>query len=150
VKNLRSVLGRQFHILVPDGFTPIAAFVRQAGPAGEGVTVSLPGRPPERLLGEGLRFVAQFEKATGTPVEAYSLTAAEATEIMLDAIARSDGSRASVTSNVFKMKVTNGILGSFSFDRNGDTTAGAITIYRIVGGKPMIASVITPASGLVH
>src|SRR6266567_2776317 len=45
-----------------------------------------------------------------------------------------DGSRASVTSNLLKTKVANGILGSFSFDRNGDTTAGAVTIYRIVGG----------------
>ena len=38
----------------------------------------------------------------------------------------------------------NGILGSFSFDRNGDTTAGAITIYRIVSGKPTILSVPPP------
>jgi branched-chain amino acid transport system substrate-binding protein len=150
VKNLRSVLGARFHILAPDGFTPIASFARQAGPAAEGVTVSFATRPPERLLGEGPRFVAQFEKATGTPVEAYSVAAAQATEIMLDAIARSDGTRASVTSDLFKTKVTNGILGSFSFDHNGDTTAAGITIYRIVNGKPTIESVITPSPSLLR
>jgi hypothetical protein len=70
--------------------------------------------------------------------------------VLLDAIARSDGSRASATAELFKTKVTNGILGSFSSDRNGDTTVGAVTIYRIVRGKPTILSVITPPSSLVR
>lgn len=70
--------------------------------------------------------------------------------MLLDAIARSDGRRASVTAELFKTKVTNGILGSFSFDANGDTTAGAVTIYRIVRGKPTVFMVITPAPSLVR
>jgi branched-chain amino acid transport system substrate-binding protein len=150
VKSLRSVLGQRFHILTPDGFTPITAFARLAGPAAEGVTVSFTARPPGRLPGEGQRFVSQFERAIGRPVEAYSVAAAQATEVLLDAIAESDGTRASVTSNVLKTKVTNGILGSFSFDRNGDTTAGAVTIYRIVRGSPMLVTVITPRPSLIH
>ncbi len=149
VKSLRSVLGDRVHILVPDGFTPISAFAKLAGPAAEGVTVSFPAAPPERLHGDGHRFVAEFGKAVGSPVEAYSVAWAQATEVLLDAIARSDGSRASVTSNLFKTKVSNGILGNFSFDRNGDTTAGAVTIYRIVGGSPRALSVITPPSSLL-
>jgi DNA-binding SARP family transcriptional activator/ABC-type branched-subunit amino acid transport system substrate-binding protein/streptogramin lyase len=150
VKSLRSVLGDRFPILAPDGFTPISAFARLAGPAAEGVTVSFTAAPPERLRGRGRRFVADFREAIGRPVEAYSVAAAQAAEVLLDAIARSDGSRASVTAELFKTKVTNGILGSFSFDRNGDTTAGAVTIYRIVRGKPTIFSVITPSPSLVR
>ena len=150
VKDLRSVLGERVHILAPDGFTPISGFVRQAGPAAEGVTVSFTAKPPERLRGAGERFVAEFGKAIGRSVEDYSVAAAQATEVLLDAIAKSDGSRASVTANVFKNKITNGILGSFSFDHNGDTTAGAVTIYRVVGGKPAILTVITPPLSLVH
>jgi branched-chain amino acid transport system substrate-binding protein len=144
------VLGGRFHILAPDGFTPIASFVRQTGPAAEGTTVSITAAPPERLRGEGAHFVAEFERAIGRPVEVYSVAAAQATEVLLDAIASSDGSRASVTSNVFKTKVTNGILGSFSFDRNGDTTAGAVTVYRVVGGKQTVFAVITPRTSLVR
>jgi hypothetical protein len=48
------------------------------------------------------------------------------------------------------LRVSKGILGTFSFDRNGDTTAGAITIYRILGGEPTIADVITPPPSLVR
>jgi branched-chain amino acid transport system substrate-binding protein len=150
VDDLRSALGERVHILAPDGFTPLSAFVRRAGPAAEGMTASIPAAPPERLRGEGRRFVAAFGRAIGRPVEVYSVAAAQAAEILLDAIANSDGSRGSVTSNVFKTKVENGILGSFSFDRNGDTTAGAITIYRVVAGKPTVYAVITPSPSLVR
>src|SRR5213079_878584 len=150
VKNLRSVLGDGVRILAPDGFTPIAPFAQLAGPAAEGVLVSFPAVPPERLRGEGRRFVAQFGNAIGRPVEAYSVATAQAAEVLLDAIATSDGTRASVTSNVLEARVKNGILGSFSFDRNGDTTAGAVTIYRVAGGKPRIFKVITPSPSLVR
>ena len=149
MKGLRSALGERIRILAPDGFTPLSGFVRLAGPAAEGVTISFPATPPERLRGEGRRFAADFGKAIGRPIEAYSLSAAQATEVLLDAIAKSDGSRASVTAQVFKTRVSNGILGSFSFDRNGDTTAGAVTIYRIVHGTPMVMTVITPSHSLL-
>ena len=148
VGDLRSMLGRRVRILTPDGFTPISRLVQLLGPAAEGVTVSFPAASPERLRGEGRRFVADFRKATGRPVEAFSVAAAQATETLLDAIAKSDGSRASVTAELFKTKVTDGILGTFSFDRNGDTTAGAVTIYRIVRGKPTIFRVFTPSPRL--
>jgi branched-chain amino acid transport system substrate-binding protein len=150
VKNLRSVLGDRVAILTPDGFMPFDAFVRLVGPSAEGVTVSFPATPPERLHGEGRRFVAQFGKAVGRPIEAYSVAWAQATEVLLDAIARSDGTRASVTANLFKTKVKNGILGSFTFDRNGDTTAGSVTIYKVIQGKPAVFAVITPPARLVH
>jgi hypothetical protein len=55
-----------------------------------------------------------------------------------------------VVRELFRTRVSNGILGSFSFDRNGDTTAGRITIYRIVHGTPAIFRVITPSVSLVR
>jgi DNA-binding SARP family transcriptional activator/ABC-type branched-subunit amino acid transport system substrate-binding protein/streptogramin lyase len=149
VKGLRFALGDRVHILAPDGFTPFTGFVRLAGPAAEGMTISFTATPPERLGAEGRRFAAEFRKAIGRPIQGYSLSAAQATEVLLDAIARSDGSRASVTAQVFKTRVSSGILGSFSFDRNGDTTAGAVTIYRIVHGLPTVMTVITPSRSLL-
>ena len=136
--------------MAPDGFTPFAAFAERAGPAAEGMTISITAVPPERLRGEGKQFVARFGRAIGRPVEAYSVAAAQATEVLLDAIERSNGTRASVTRELFKTKVSNGPLGSFSFDRNGDTTAGAITIYRIERGKAAVFKVITPRPNLVR
>jgi hypothetical protein len=55
-----------------------------------------------------------------------------------------------VTANVLGANIRNGILGNVSFDRNGDTTAGAVTIYRVVGGLPSVFAVITPPPSLVR
>ena len=52
---------------------------------------------------------------------------------MLDAIARSDGTRASVTREVFRTRVEDGILGDIRFDRNGDLVDAPFTFVRIVG-----------------
>ena len=51
-----------------------------------------------------------------------ALYAAQATEVMLDAIAHSNGTRQSVTRALLASCVQNGILGSFCFDANGDPT----------------------------
>jgi ABC-type branched-subunit amino acid transport system substrate-binding protein len=80
----------------------------------------------------------------------YSITAAQATQVLLDAIAASDGTRASVTRNLFRTRVTNGILGDFEIDENGDTTAGGVTMYRIENGEPRVVDVVTPPRSLVR
>ena len=54
-----------------------------------------------------------------------------------------------MTKELFKTKVTNGILGSFSINANGDTNANPVTIYKIVGGKQKTLKVITPPTNLV-
>ena len=57
--------------------------------------------------------------------------AAQSAEVLLDAIARSDGTRASVTEELFRTRVTDGLLGDFAFDENGDITAPAVTFLRL-------------------
>jgi len=64
------------------------------------------------------------------------LEAAQAAELVLDAIARSDGTRASVLEELQASEVRDGILGSFHFDRNGDNSAAAISVLRITGTTP--------------
>ena len=51
---------------------------------------------------------------------------------MLDAIEKSDGTRASVTDELLKTNITDGILGTFSINENGDTTANPVTVYQQV------------------
>jgi hypothetical protein len=57
--------------------------------------------------------------------------------VLLDAIGKSDGSRAEVIKNVYNAKVTNGLIGSFSFNKNGDITGatGAALDYTVYVGK---------------
>ena len=147
VRDLRAALGPHVHILAPDGFTP-EALIQQAGRAAEGVVVSFPVVHPARLPPAGRRFVETFEQAIERQAAPPSAAMAQATEVLLDAIATSDGTRASVTRNLFRTRVKDGILGSFEFDANGDTTAGGVTMYRIERGKPRLLTVITPPDSL--
>ena len=80
----------------------------------------------------GKRFMKDLKARTGKPGEFYTAFAAQSAEILLDAIARSDGTRASVTKELFKTRVENGILGDIRFDKNGDPVEAPVTIWRIV------------------
>ena len=123
IRDLRAVLGDDILILAPDGFSDFRTLTQVAGAAAEDVVVSVPGVPAERIRGSGRRFVEEFEEAIGGKATPYSITAAQATQVLLDAIAASDGTRASVTRNLFQTRVEDGILGDFELDTNGDTTA---------------------------
>jgi hypothetical protein len=59
------------------------------------------------------------------------LPAAQATELVLDAIARSDGTRVSVLDELRGAEVTGGILGDFRIDRHGDITPARLAIFRV-------------------
>ena len=69
---------------------------------------------------------------------------------MLDAIARSNGTRASITHALFETRVRNGILGDFDVTPSGDITATTVTIYRILHGRQVLYGVITPPADLLR
>jgi ABC-type branched-subunit amino acid transport system substrate-binding protein/streptogramin lyase len=149
LRDLRAVLGPRIPILAPDGFSEFRDIIEQAGADAEGLFASVASFPPSRVPASGRGFVDAFEKAIGGEVDPYSITTAQATEVLLAAIAASDGTRASVAEELLKVRVKDGILGSFEFDANGDTTAGAVTMYRIEKGKPRVHAVLTPPAELV-
>jgi len=150
IKDLNSVLGNNVQLLAPDGFTPISAVVSGAGQASEGLYVSVAGQPNENLGPKGKAFVKDFgaTQASGN-VDPYSAYAAQSMEVLLTAIENSDGTRPDVAAQLLKTKVTDGILGSFTIDANGDTNANPVTIYQIKGGKQTTYKVITPPADLV-
>ena len=146
LKDLRAVLGARIAIMAPDGFTPVESVVTVAGGAAEHLYVSLAGPPADRLTGRGKSFVDAFGATVGGPekVTADAAYAAQATEVLLDAIAASDGSQASVAEKLSATNVTDGIMGSFTIDANGDTTRGAMSIFQIEKGKQSIVTVVAP------
>jgi branched-chain amino acid transport system substrate-binding protein len=150
VRDIRRVLGGRVQLIAPDGFSDFDGLVEDSGSAAEGMVITFPVVPPTRFPPSGREFAKAFEEAVGAPADPYSMAVAQATEVLLDAIAASDGTRASVTRNLFRTRVTNGILGDFEIDENGDTTAGGVTMYRIENGKPRVADVITPPRSLVR
>ena len=148
IRDRRAGLGPKVRFMASDGFADFAVLVN-AGAAVEDMTISLPGAPTEQLPASGKAFVRAFGRAVGQTPYSYSVYAAEATEVLLNAIARSEGTRASVTAQLFKTKVSKGLVGSFSIDAKGDTTGGAVTIYRIIRRTPTVFRVITPSPDLV-
>jgi branched-chain amino acid transport system substrate-binding protein len=150
IKDLRSVLPSSVTILSPDGFTPISAVVDGAGTAAEGQYVSVAGQPNENLGPTGKTFVKNFSKEIGGKnPDPYSAYAAQAAAVLLTAIKNSDGTRKSVTEQLLKTKVTDGIIGSFTINSNGDTSSNPVTIYRIKNGEQTTYKVITPPQDLV-
>jgi branched-chain amino acid transport system substrate-binding protein len=116
-------------LMAPDGFSDFTA----NGPAGAGMFITVAGVPPEKLTGAGATFIKNFGAQIGKKPNPYSAYAAQSMAVMLDAIAKSDGSRASVMDNLLHTKVTDGILGTFSINANGDTTRNPVTVYQQVG-----------------
>jgi ABC-type branched-subunit amino acid transport system substrate-binding protein len=91
----------------------------------------------ERLTPTGQRFAREFAPTQPDgSIPSYVLETAQAAEVLLEAISRSDGSRESVLKELRAVQVSGGILGSFRFDANGDKTPGSITVYRITGENP--------------
>ena len=121
LKDLRSVIGPKPAFAGPDGWTPYSATLG-AGSAAQDMYVSYAGLPlrssarPGRSSSPG-----QVRESSSARLPPYAVYQGQTAQIMLDAISRSDGTRASVTSELFKAHVKNGIMGTFHFDKNGDT-----------------------------
>jgi len=146
VEDLRTALP-DVQLLGPDGFAR-SDVARGLGPAGEGMLVTVAGIPAELLPPTGKEFVREFGTAVDEPAHSGAPEAAQATEVLLDAIARSDGTRASVVEELFATKVENGILGSFAFDRFGDIVPAPIGVYRFENGELVPHDVVRPSTGI--
>ena len=146
VENLRAALPPGVELVAPDGFA-YSDVAQGLGAAGEGMLVTSTSVPSELLPPAGERFVREFGHPVGEPGFLGAPEAAQATEVLLDAIARSDGTRASVVEELFATKVEHGILGSFSFDRFGDVDPAPIGVYRFEGGDVVAHDVVRPAGG---
>jgi branched-chain amino acid transport system substrate-binding protein len=144
VEDLRAALGPRVTFIAPDSFLA-DDIAEELGAAGEGMRVTNPGVPPEQLPPAGSRLLRELGVAS--PEARYAPEAAQATEVLLDSIARSDGTRASVVDELFKTEVTNGFLGSFSFDRYGDIAPAPVGIYRFEGGEIVADGVIRAPLG---
>jgi branched-chain amino acid transport system substrate-binding protein len=136
-------------IIAPDGFTPVSATVQEAGIAANNMYVSVAGLPNSALKGAGQSFVKSFTKADHKAPDPYSVYAAQAAEVLVQAIAQSNGTKADVAKQLFKVNLKNSILGNVSFNANGDVTANPVTIYKVIRGASTTYKVIVPPNALV-
>jgi branched-chain amino acid transport system substrate-binding protein len=154
IKDKVSVLGPntgKVKLIVPDGFTTQSTIDEAGASNANGLYASVAGVPPSKLKGAGATFVTDFDNAYHPDaLDPYTPYAAAAAQVLLNAIQASDGTRASIASHLFGVKVTNSVLGSFAIDQNGDTNQGSMTIDVAKGGKLVTYKVLTPPASLVE
>jgi branched-chain amino acid transport system substrate-binding protein len=138
IKDKVAVLGKndgKVKLFAPDGFTTQQT-IDEAGTAAAGMYMSVAGVPIDEFKGKGAEFAKAFKPTLGgKEIDPYAIYGAQAAQVMLDAIAASDGSRADVIAKLFQTKVNNGFLGSFDINENGDPSGaqGAVvgfTVYK--------------------
>ena len=154
IKDKVSVLGPNtgnVKLLLPDGFTTQSTIDEAGAKNAEGLYSSVAGVPPDQLKGAGATFVQDFtNKYHPDALDPYTPYAAAATQVLLNAIKASDGSRASISQHLFGVTVNDSVLGTFSIDQNGDTNQGSMTVDVAKGGKLVTYKVLTPPSNLVE
>jgi DNA-binding SARP family transcriptional activator/ABC-type branched-subunit amino acid transport system substrate-binding protein/outer membrane protein assembly factor BamB len=135
IRELRAALGHEVVLVGPSGLTGVPQLMKSSRGSALGMYLSFPGVLLESLSPAGSSWVERFRKSQGrAAIEPSAVYAAQATEVLLDAIARSDGTRASVVEELFATRIRNGLLGSFGFDQNGDISESPITIVRVQRG----------------
>jgi branched-chain amino acid transport system substrate-binding protein len=137
-------------LMLPDGFTTDAVFQRSEGgtPNANGAYFTVAGVGIDKYKGSALKFIDGFKgQLGGKPVDPYAILGAQAAQVLLNAIEKSDGTRSSVIDNVSKTKVNDGLIGSFSLNKNGDLTGakGAAVLFTIYNGTNHLQTILTTA-----
>ncbi|MBA2641822.1 MAG: branched-chain amino acid ABC transporter substrate-binding protein [Actinobacteria bacterium] len=137
-------------LLAPDGFTPFTEVDKAGSAVTEDMYVTVAGSSADALVAEGgagREFINAFKAETGVGrVEPYTAYAAQAAQVLLDAIAAAGNDRAATIDNILGAEI-DGILGQFTINEEGDVSSGAITVYG--GPEWKDVKVITPAVELV-
>jgi ABC-type branched-subunit amino acid transport system substrate-binding protein len=123
----------------------VGQLAAEVGDLAEGAAMTVGGVPPDRAGDAASGFEQEFERKIGNPPQPYAVDAAQAAQVVLDAIAGSDGTRAGVRRAVLATRVERGILPSFSFTRTGEPTPAPVTILRVRKGRAVVERVLESA-----
>ncbi len=125
----------------PDDITT-PAFIDGAGQdAAEGVYATGAGVPNDQLPPAGQQYLKDYTAEYGQANELYGVYGYEAATVVLKAIedvctaGKDPTDRAAVRDAVFAMKDFSGVLGTWSFDANGDTSLTDMTGYLVKDGQ---------------
>jgi branched-chain amino acid transport system substrate-binding protein len=125
----------------PDGIF-VDTLITQGGNSVEGIYTSFGGIPPEKLGSAGQDFIDKYEQNYDDAVQPYTAYAYEAANVMLDAIERASKDaggdvpdRKAVIEQVFATQDYQGVLGTWSFDNDGDTSLTQLSIQEIEDGE---------------
>ncbi|HET7479402.1 MAG TPA: branched-chain amino acid ABC transporter substrate-binding protein [Rubrobacteraceae bacterium] len=124
----------------PDGIF-VDSLIDQAGKDAEGIYVTFGGLPESELSAKGQAFVKKYRSTYDDDIQPYTAYAYEAANVMLDAVEKASKKaggvpdREAVVKEIFATKDYNGVLGKWSFDKDGDTTLTKLSIQKVENGK---------------
>jgi branched-chain amino acid transport system substrate-binding protein len=159
---LRSALGPRVKLLASDGFTWTSPDYSTIADAADGLYITGHALPVDRLPAPGRRFASALARDLRvSEVDPFAVYAAQATEVLIAAVARSNGTRSSVAGKLLSTRVTDGLIGTFDFDRHGDPTPAPISVFRLDFSAPralvdpllphaVLDRVIAPPPGLLE
>jgi len=149
IKDKVAVLGPNdgaVKLLAPDGFTQQST-IDESGTAAKGMFMSIAGVPIDTFKGAALDFIDGLQKGPlqGEAIDPYAIYGGQAAQVLLDAIAASDGSRGDVIAKLFEQKINDGYLGTFSINKNGDPAGaeGAVVGFTIYKATDKLETVTT-------
>ena len=133
-KDIRSE-GFKGMMMGPDGIYE-QAFLTAAGDAAEGSYFTFGGLPPEKLTGKAADWYKNYKTKYNTEPEVYAVYGYEAANVAMAAINKVCAKdRAKILDAVMGTKDFQGILGTWSFDANGDTSLTGMSGAQAKGGK---------------
>src|SRR5919202_640292 len=125
------------------------SFLDAAGGAAVGSYLTFSGLPASELPNRGQDFVERYkERFPDSDIDALTAYGYEAANVLLDAIERAynaDGevTREGVNRELFATQNYDGVLGTWSFDENGDTTLSELSGHRVQNGEFEFDRVLT-------
>ena len=137
-------------LMGPDGILE-QEWIDAAGDAAEGTYITFGGLPADQLTGKGAEFIKNYNaKYPNNPPEAYTAYGYEAASVVLNAIEKASATnpadmaalRAAVLKAIGETKDYQGVLGTWSFNQEGDTSLTAMSGNIVKGGKFQFDSVI--------
>ena len=156
IKDKVKVLGdnEAVKLYMPDGFTTQQTIDEAGVENTRGAFFTVASLPPDQFEAETAQeFIAEFgETLGGEPIDPYAIYGAQAAQVMLDAIAASDGSRGSVVESLFGVEVQGGFLGDFTFSEDGDPlSSGDVVAFTVWRGEEEleVETVMTPQQEVV-
>lgn len=124
-------------LMVPDGCFE-NAFIESAGKENLEATtfITFGGVPADQLSGKGRAFYEKYKSVYNTEPEAYAAYGYEAAKAALLAIEKAGvKDRAEIVRQAREIKNFDGVLGTWSFDQNGDTTLKTMSGNTVKDGK---------------
>jgi branched-chain amino acid transport system substrate-binding protein len=149
IRDLRDALGERPLIMASDGFADAAPLVEGAGSRAEDVALTIAVFPARALPPAGRAFVERYEKSFSHRPCCYAVHFADAAAVLLDTIARSDGTRGSILEQLLPSPERDRLVGRFALDEHGDTTLTDIAVYRIRAGKMRFDERVIAPHGLL-